>query len=120
MEPTHVVSDYFEAWNRHDAAGIVACFTSDGLYHDPYVPQGVGGKVLEQYTQGVFESMPDLRFAIVATYISPDAIIVEWVMLATPHVNVPGVDIFTLAEDKILKVQGYYDRKTFELQRRSL
>lgn len=120
MELSSIISEYFAAWNRHDAAGIVACFTGDGLYHDPYVPKGVGGSALAQYTQGVFDGMADLRFDIVATYLSDRAVIVEWLMVASPAVRVLGVDIFTVDGDKISKVQGYYDRKTFEIQRATL
>jgi limonene-1,2-epoxide hydrolase len=119
MELPPIISEYFGAWNRHDASGIIACFTEDGLYHDPYVPKGVGGDALARYTQGVFNAFRDIRFDIVAIYVSPTAIIVEWMMIASLAVEVPGVDIFTVAADKIVKVQGYYDRKTFESQRKS-
>jgi len=120
MEPSPIITAYFEAWNRHDADGIVACLTENGLYHDPYVPQGVGGDALAQYTQRVFNALPDIRFDIITTHISKAAVIVEWVMVADPHVHLPGVDIFTVEVGKILKVQGYYDRKTFEAQRNRL
>lgn len=117
MELPTIVSAYFAAWNDHDPAAIVACFTEAGLYCDPYVPDGVGGGQLVRYTQGVFGGMPDIRFDILAIYNSDHALIVEWLMVAAPRVAVPGVDIFTIAGDKISKVQGYYDRKLFELQR---
>jgi hypothetical protein len=113
-----VVSDYFEGWNRHEPEAIVDCFTETGLYHDPYVPDGIGGEALQQYTQGVFASMATLRFEIVAVYSALNAIIVEWLMVAEPGVRVQGVDIFTIEGSHISKVQGYYDRKTFEMQQR--
>jgi limonene-1,2-epoxide hydrolase len=116
MSLPQIISNYFEAWNRHDPDAIVACFTQAGLYHDPYVPDGIGGAALQQYTHGVFAAMTTLRFEIVAVYSAPDAIIVEWLMVAEPRVRVPGVDIFTIEDEHISKVQGYYDRKTFESQ----
>lgn len=120
MELPPIISEYFAAWNRHDATEIVACFTETGLYHDPYVPNGVGGNALAQYTQGVFDGIADLRFDIVATYLSDNGVVIaEWLMVASPVVRVPGVDIFMVDGDKISNVQGYYDRKTFESQRKS-
>jgi hypothetical protein len=116
MELPPIISDYFTAWNHHDASAIVACLTAEGLYCDPYVPSGVNGAYLVQYTQRVFEGMPDIRFDIQAVYISDSAVIVEWLMVASPHITVPGVDIFTIEGDQISKVQGYYDRKLFEGQ----
>lgn len=116
MNLPSVISAYFEAWNHHDSSSLVACFTKDGLYHDPYVPEGIGGTNLFHYTQGVFHGIPDIRFDVLTIYTAADAIIVEWLMVGSPAINVPGVDVFTLAQDKILKVQGYYDRKTFETQ----
>lgn len=110
------VSRYFETWNQHDSAGIVSCFTEDGLYHDPFVPQGVGGDGLVYYTQNVFQGMPDLKFEVDAAYASDNATIVEWRMVASPNINVPGVDIFLMDGELIGKVKGYYDRKLFETQ----
>ena len=30
-----VARTYFDAWNRHDPAGIIAAFHEDGTYIDP-------------------------------------------------------------------------------------
>jgi hypothetical protein len=38
MERDQIVQRYFDAWNAHDAAGIVATFADSGTYADPTTP----------------------------------------------------------------------------------
>ena len=40
-----VAQEYFDAWNRHDAAGIVATFAEGGTYTDPLAPALTGGAI---------------------------------------------------------------------------
>ncbi len=115
-----VVTAYFAAWNCQDSEGIVRCFHRNGLYHDPYVPDGVGGHALARYTQSVFNDLPDLSFTVLKSYFCNEATIVEWMMGSESTIKVVGVDIFVVRQDKIDRVQGYFDRKTFEAQRKSI
>jgi hypothetical protein len=43
MESTHIVQEYFEAWNRRDPEAVVDTFADGGTYTAPNVPEGVTG-----------------------------------------------------------------------------
>ncbi len=117
MELPIIVTAYFDAWNRHDPDGIVACFVEGGAYFDPDVPLGVGGAALARYTRAIFRAMPDVRFDIQSSHGQGDTITVEWRMTSTPTTDLPGVDIFSLQDNKLRAVRGYFDRKTLDMQR---
>lgn len=117
MDLPKIITDYFEAWNCHDPAAIVACFTEGGAYFDPDVPQGVGGAALVRYATAIFRAMPDVHFDISSSHGAGDMRTAEWRMTAAPNIDLRGVDIFVLQGDRIVEVRGYYDRKTLDMQR---
>lgn len=125
MEPVDIALKYFDAWNKHDSAAIVALFAEGGTYNDPAVDPGLTGLAITDYINSLFAAFPDLSFEIVGTASGDGMAAVQWVMRGTNtgpfagspptgrSVALPGADFITVVGDKICSVQVYFDQKTF-------
>ena len=83
-DATSVAMPYFEAWNRHDAAAIVACLRPGGTYTDPLVPAGLAGPAIGAYAAGLWGAFPDLSFALEHVHTCGERrLIAEWRMRGT-------------------------------------
>jgi steroid delta-isomerase-like uncharacterized protein len=113
---------YFDAWNRHDAAAIVATFADGGTYTDPSTPGPLTGDAIGAYAGGLWAAFPDLSFDIVDITENPSGLVcAEWVMKGTNAgslnglppsgvaVTLPGADFIRVDGDVIRSVQGYFD-----------
>jgi steroid delta-isomerase-like uncharacterized protein len=113
---------YFDAWNRHDAGGIVATFAETGTYADPVTPGRLTGAAIGAYAQGLWDSFPDLSFDIASVTENTSGLVsAEWVMQGTntgpfnglpptgAAVVLPGADFIRVDSGKIHSVQGYFD-----------
>ncbi|MGH8501559.1 MAG: ester cyclase [Gammaproteobacteria bacterium] len=116
--------DYFDAWNRRDAAGIVACFTGSGAYCDPTAGDNLRGGQIAAYATGLWTAFPDLRFEVGRIAATGDGVLAaEWRMLGTNTgafnglppagrtVDLPGVDIMEPDGNKLASVTGYFDSR---------
>src|SRR5215467_5022669 len=120
--PLEVAQRYFDAWNKHDAAAIVAAFAERGTYEDPVTPGPLTGPAIAAYAQGIWDAFPDLSFEIVsATEGGSGPLSAEWLMKGTnrgpfnglPPTNasvaLPGADFIRVSDGKIDSVKGYFD-----------
>lgn len=119
--PLHVAQRYFDAWNRHDAAGLVATFAEGGTYADPGTPGPLSGEAIGAYAQGLWAAFPDLSFDLVSVSHDSGLVSAEWLMKGTNTgsfmglpptglpVTLPGADFVRVEGDKIRSVQGYFD-----------
>ncbi len=123
-EGLSAVIEYTEAWNRHDAEGIVATFADGGTYADPMTRGPISGAALMKYTHGLWQAFPDLRFEFSGEVIaSGDTVSLPWLMLGTntgpfqglppsgKSVALPGVDLIRIAGNKLVSVVGYFDSR---------
>ena len=120
--PLQVFQSYADAWNRHDADGIVATFAEDGIYCDPTTPGPLTGAAIGEYAKGLWSAFPDLSFEM-TRFIKGEggALSAEWVMrgvnlgsvMGLPPtgraVEVRGADIAVVEDGKLRSVQGYFD-----------
>jgi steroid delta-isomerase-like uncharacterized protein len=122
MNPLQVVQSYFDAWNRRDAAAIIASLTSDGVYADPLVPQGVSGSALVGYVQRLWEAFPNLHFELASADVMDEShVAAQWIMYGTntgafnglpptgKSFKTLGADFIEVADGKVKRVQGYFD-----------
>ncbi|HEV2578515.1 MAG TPA: ester cyclase [Acidobacteriaceae bacterium] len=122
MTPLQVFESYADAWNRHDADGIVALFVEGGTYCDPTTPGPLTGAAIGEYARGLWSAFPDLSFEMVSAMEGEGgAISAEWLMrgvnsgsmMGLPPtgraIEVSGVDIAAVADGKLRSVQGYFD-----------
>jgi steroid delta-isomerase-like uncharacterized protein len=129
MEAMDVAQRYFDAWNRRDAAGLVATFADGGTYHDPATGQPLTGEAIAAYASGLWAAFPDLALEIVSAAPAGDQLIVaQWIMRGTNRgsmqglpptgraVSLPGADFIRVEGMQIRSVEGYFDMKTFSEQ----
>lgn len=129
MDAVDVAQGYFDAWNRRDAAAIVATFAEGGMYSDPNVPEGLTGQAIADYAGGLFAAFPDLSFDIVSHAPAGDGMAAaQWMMRGTntgslrgapptgSTVALPGADFIAAEDGKIRSVQGYFDQGTMMRQ----
>ena len=125
MDPLLIARVYFDAWNRRDAAAVLATFTSDGTYSDPTGGRGLRGDALVGYMNGLWAAFPDLSFEITsAGATSPDSVAAEWIMRGTNlgsmmglpptgrSIQTMGADFIRTRDGKIQSVEGYFDTKS--------
>jgi steroid delta-isomerase-like uncharacterized protein len=121
-----IAQAYFEAWNAHDGAAVLATFDRAGTYVDPTLPGPIGGEHIAGYVAGLAAAFPDLTFAIEDVVVDGDRVIGRWRMRGTntgplpgtPEptggtCDLPGIDVITVGEGGITSVVGYFDQKTF-------
>src|SRR6185437_13704217 len=120
--PFQTAQNYFDAWNRRDAAAIVACFAEGGTYSDPASGGPLTGPAIGAYAQGLWQAFPDLSLEIVSVAGNDSGMVsAEWLMKGTNHgsmmglpptgksISLPGADFIRVEGDKIRSVQGYFD-----------
>ena len=129
MDALTVVQRYFDAWNRRDAASIVAAFASDGTYSDPTTGGPLSTEAIAGYVTGLWSAFPDLSFDIVSAGLAGDGVVAaQWVMRGTNRgpvqglpptgkcVELPGADFIRVCDGAIRSVDGYFDTKAFAEQ----
>ncbi len=128
MESAEIVEQYIAAWNGHKPEDIVALFHEEGSYWDPVVGQDIPGVAVEQYAQALITGFPDFQFEILSMKSIDDTVVFEWVMKgqntgpmeAHPTTNqqlaLPGVDVITVKDGKLLSVKAYMDRTAYAEQ----
>jgi len=124
MSPSslQVFESYADAWNRHDADGIVATFAEGGTYCDPTTPGPLAGVAIGEYARGLWSAFPELTFEMGRVMVGEGgALSVEWVMrgvnsgsmMGLPPtgraVEVRGIDVAVVEDGKLRSVQGYFD-----------
>jgi steroid delta-isomerase-like uncharacterized protein len=120
-DTAEVFQNYTDAWNRHDAAGIVATFAERGTYTDPTTPGSLTGAAISAYAQSLWDAFPDLSFETTSLIQNDQGLVsAEWLMKGTntgPVMGLPptgrsialaGADFARIEGGKILSLQGYF------------
>jgi steroid delta-isomerase-like uncharacterized protein len=125
-DPTDLAGAYLEAWTAHDAAAVAAIVS--GTYSDPTLPGPVRGSDLAGYVDALAAAFPDLSFEMLGEpVVAGDRMFLHWRMRGTNDgaplpgapmatggtIDLPGVDVITVADGRIVDVVGYFDQKTF-------
>jgi steroid delta-isomerase-like uncharacterized protein len=117
---------YFDAWNSHDPAAVVAALTDDGTYEDPMSGGPLSGDELAANVAGVYAGFPDVHFEIASVATAGDRASAQWRMQGTNTgplpggpatggtIDLPGADFFTYdaGAEKVSSVVGYFDTAT--------
>jgi steroid delta-isomerase-like uncharacterized protein len=124
MQALEIAQRYFDAWNRRDAAVIVAAFSEGGTYADP-VCGALSGPAIGAYAEALWAAFPDLSFEIASAGLAGENLVAaEWTMRGTNlgsmnglpptgrSVTTRGADFITVRDGKILSVQGYFDSRS--------
>lgn len=115
------VSEYFAALNALDRQRYLACFSSEAVLRDPYggpVLQGEAG--LHKFFDGMERTWQRFDMRPGAAYAAGDRVAVPWetdaVAVSGKHVRFAGVNVFTLEEGKISRLDGYWDFRAMAAQ----
>jgi predicted ester cyclase len=123
--PEDAADAYFAGWNAHDGAAVAAAVT--GTYVDPTLPTPIRGDDLAAYVDGLCAAFPDLAFVSERPLVDGTTVIGRWRMTGTNdgaplpgapaptggRIDLPGVDVVTTREGRVLDVVGYFDQRTF-------
>jgi steroid delta-isomerase-like uncharacterized protein len=129
MSALEVAQKYFDAWNRRDAAAVLATFAEGGTYSDPSSGGRLSGDALAGYMNGLWAAFPDLSFEVAsAGEAGPDLVAAQWLMRGTnsgsmmglpptgKSVTLAGADFIRVSNGKILTVDGYFDTRALPEQ----
>jgi steroid delta-isomerase-like uncharacterized protein len=118
---------YFDAWNSHDPAQVVAALTDGGTYEDPTTGGPLSGDALAASVAGVYAGFPDVHFELVSVAATgDDTAAAQWRMVGTntgplpggpatgAGLDLPGADFFAYdpGADRVSRVVGYFDTAT--------
>lgn len=119
---------YLDAWNAHDAGGIVRTFATDGTYCDPTTAE-LSGDAIGAYAERLWSAFPDLSFKIVSmAEAGVGRVVAEWIMTGTNTgvfqglpatgrpISLPGVDVMEVGSGGIEAVTGYFDTRAIPEQ----
>lgn len=125
MNAIDVTREYFSAWNARDPGRLAATFRPGGTYEDPNTGGPIGTAPLGVYVAGLWAAFPDLEFEEVSCGESaPGEVTLAWIMRGTnrgplrglpptgARIALPGVDLVTVCDDGVERVQGFFDRGT--------
>jgi heme-degrading monooxygenase HmoA len=117
-----VIENYYDAWNRHDAAAIAASFAEGGVYADPLTRVDISGDDLTDHVQNVLDVIRDLRISLTHTIADEGDAAVGWriegtwdgklgllAASATP-VQFAGTDVFELGDVGLSLVRRSFDQ----------
>lgn len=100
----------FAAFNRHDAAGVMACMTDDVVFDTAAGPDACGRRLtgaadVRAAFEGTWTSMPDVSWECTRHAVFGDRGISEWIFRATTadgkRIEANGCDLFEFRGDKI-------------------
>jgi steroid delta-isomerase-like uncharacterized protein len=124
-----LVRTYFEALSRHDLDAMAAAWAPDGVETIAGVTELHGAAAIREYWRGVFAAMPDWRFEVLEVVAEGDHAAVHWRLTAT-HTGAPyqgvepagaridarGVDVVTVRDERISRLDAYPDGMTVARQ----
>ena len=109
-----------DGWNRHDVDFIMTFMADDCVFETTAGKAVCGtryegrGRVREAFAR-VFKMFPDARFDDARHFVAGDRGLSEWVFTGTTadgtKIEVNGCDVFTFANDKIVKKDSYFKNR---------
>jgi steroid delta-isomerase-like uncharacterized protein len=127
MNALEVGQRSFDAWNRHDADGILALYAEGGTYSAPRAgSQALTGKAIADYAKKVFTAYPDMSLEIISIGDTGGGLVAsQWVLHGThtgPYfdgspptgrtLTLPGASFTQVEGEKIRSERTYTDRQT--------
>jgi steroid delta-isomerase-like uncharacterized protein len=126
MNPLEVTQRSLDAWNRHDADGLVAVFAEGGTYQNPRFDHALTGQAIADFAKSVWAAYPDASLEIISTGDTGGGLVAtQWVLHGTHTgpfldgtpatgrtVRLPGASFVQVEGDKVRSEQVYIDRQT--------
>jgi len=106
----------FAAFNRHDAAGVVATMTDDVVFDaaagaDVHGTRHTGRAAVQEAFAKLFRDQPDVRWDDVRHLPGEGFAVTTWTLRATrpdgSRIEVEGIDLFTLRDGLVSHKQAF-------------
>lgn len=113
---TKLLETLFAAFNRHDADGVMACFTNDIVFDAAAGPEAVGRRIegreaVRAAFVGVWTAMPDVSWTVRRHAVFGERAISEWLFAGTnaqgARAEAEGLDLFTFRGDLIASKSAF-------------
>jgi hypothetical protein len=92
----------FEAFNRHDADGVMACMTDDIVFDTAVGAEMYGNRI---------SGMPDVSWTCTSHSVFGDRGLSEWIFRGTAangtRIEAEGCDLFTFKGDKLSRKSAF-------------
>ena len=111
------LADTFDAFNRHDIAGVMRHFADDCVFYTVAGESEFGNEItgrdaIAKAFEGVWTSMPDVQWADHSHFVSEDGSrgVSQWTFRATnpdgTRTEVQGADLFRFRDGRIVEKQA--------------
>jgi steroid delta-isomerase-like uncharacterized protein len=117
-----VRGSYERVWNEHNVEAADDFYKADYLDHNPAVPGQPAGLPGAKQVFGTFlTAFPDVRFTFDLQLAEGDLVVIRWTATGTNSgslmgmpptgkgIAVTGIDIFRVADEKIIERWGNFD-----------
>lgn len=121
-QTARIIDNFYDAWNHHDAAAIVASFTESGAYADPLTRLDLAGDKLTDHLENVLGVIRDLHITATRTLSDEGASAAVWTIEGTwdgtlgpltaaeTPVHFDGTDVFELEGSRLRRVRRSFDQ----------
>ncbi len=106
-----------DGFARRDVEAILAAFCDDGVFEtsqgpEPWGERFTGHAEIRTAVEGVFSTLPDIRFEDWSGFVCGDRGATEWTCHATTPkghaMEVRGCDLFTFRDGKVARKDTYF------------
>ena len=106
----------FDAFNRHDAEGVMACFADAAVFFTAAGPTAAGRRIegldaIRAAFVAVWTEMPDVRWTVHRSRVFADGGMTEWLFTGTrsdgTRVEAEGLDLFTFDGDRVASKSAF-------------
>lgn len=110
MQRRALLERLFSAFNRHDAAGVMACMTDDVVFEAAGGPEAFGRRFkgaaeVQAAFERVWTEMPDVSWTCTRHSVFDGRALSEWIFRATQpgglRIEAEGCDLFVFRGDRI-------------------
>ena len=112
------LADLFDAFNRHDIAGVMRHFAEDCVFEaprgpDPWGRRSVGKDEVRRGLAARFEGIPDVHYGDDDHFACGDRGVSEWTITGTgvdgERIEVRGCDLWTFGDDgRIVRKDSFW------------
>jgi C-1 hydroxylase len=110
-----------DAWNRHDAEGVAACYAPDAVYEEMALGEPLQGRhTIRNAVQMYIDALPDIRLETRRVIAEEDWLCQEWTVTGTHlgdllglaptsrRVEVPLCHVMTFGPDDLIHGDVFY------------
>jgi ketosteroid isomerase-like protein len=114
---TAMLEEILQAFNRHDADGVMSFFAEDGVFETPRGPTPFGRRLVGagEVREGVaarFAGIPDVHYGDDTHFVCGNRGVSEWTLTGTTtegqRVEFRGCDLWTFRDGKVVRKDSYW------------